>query len=188
MEFRAVKDIPKGEEVTCCYITEVNITSQVEMKKYLQRSYCFDCNCEVCCGKISNQEEIRSELEAMMNSLPQIIHKRTPQKDWRVNVSRLERVVNLTEELYIGDVFDRAQALVDIVVAAQLAREPVLLEKALAKLKDRVAALGFDGRYKEFESLKMKVQYWSREFKARKPPSKDEVNCFGHSASDDQPR
>ena len=118
-----------------------------------------------------------------MNSLYQIIHKRSPQTDWRVNVSRLERVINLTEELYIGDVFDRAQALVDIVVAAQLAREPALLEKALVTLKDRVAAWGFDGRYTEFEKLKMKVQYWSRDFKSRTPPSKDEVDCFFQSSS-----
>jgi len=187
LEVRAVKDISKGEEVTYCYITEVNFTSQIEMKKYLTESFGFDCNCPVCSGKVSNQDEIRSELEKIMNTLPQLIHKQTQRnmKNWRVNVSSLERVVDLTQQLHIGDVFSRGQILVDIVAAAQLAREPVLLEKALVTLKDLVASWGFDGRFKELEKLKMKVQYWSRDFKSRKPPSKEEVDCFCLSSSND---
>ena len=182
VKVRAVKDISKGEEVTHCFITGGISSSQFGMKKYLQQSFGFDCNCPVCSGKIPNQEVIRSELVSIMITLPQLNHKQTPQKDWRVNVSSLERAIDLSKQLYIGDVFSIGQSLVEIVVAAQLAREPVLLEKALATHEDRMAAWGIDNLL-EFEKLKMKVQYWSRDFKSRTPPSKDEVDCFFQSSS-----
>jgi len=187
VEIRAIKDISKGEEVTHSIITNTNFTSQVEMKESLLRKYRLDCNCPVCSGEISNQDEIRSEIGSIINSLPQLIHKQTPrpQTDWRVDVSRLERAIDLTKQLYIGDVFNRGQTLVDIAVAAQLARESVLLKKALATLKAQAAAWGLDGRFTEFEDLMKEVERWSEDVKSGRQPTKEEVDCFCQLSSDD---
>ena len=187
VEFRAIKDISKGEEVTHSLMTGTNFISQFEMKKSLQEKYRLDCNCPVCSGEIPNQDEIRSEIGPIINCLPQLSYKQTqiPRTDWRVNVSRLERAIDLTKQLYIGDVFSRGQTLVDIVAAAQLAREPVLLKKALATLKDQLAACGLDGCFKGFENLKNEVERWSEEVKSGRQPTKEEVDCFCQLSSDD---
>ena len=186
LEVVASKDISKGEEISHCFIIGTNFISQRKMKASLKKKYHFDCNCTVCTGEVPNQDEIRSELAPIMNSLPQVILKETGrqprQTAWRVNVSRLERAVDLSKQLYIGDVFNRVQTLVDLVIAAQLAREPVLLMKTMDTFKDQIA--GFEGRYREFNDLMKEVERWSVDFKLKSQPSKDEVECFFQLSSD----
>ena len=72
--------------------------------------------------------------------------------------------------------------MADLVIAAQLAREPVLLKKAMDTLKDHIA--GFQGRFKDFDGLMKEVDRWSVDFKLRSQPSKDEVERFSQLSSD----
>ena len=189
VEIRAIEDISKGDEITHSIITNTNFVSQFDMRQKLLGTYHLNCNCPVCSGKISNQDDIRSEIGSIINSLPQLIYKQSQIPhifmDWRVNVSRLERAIDLLKQLYIGDVFSRCQTLVDIAVAAQLAREPVLLEKALTTHKEQVSAWGLDGRFDDFEDLMKEVERWSEEIKSGRRPTKEEVDCFCKFSSDD---
>ena len=183
LEVLASKDISKGEEISHCLLIGTNYVSQREMKNSLQKKYRFDCNCIVCSGEVPNQDEIRSEIAPIMNSLPLIILKEMGiRTGWRVNVSKLEKAVDLSKKLYIGDVFNRGQTMADLVIAAQLAREPVLLKKAMDTLKDHIA--GFEGRFKDFDDLMKEVDRWSVDFKLRSQPSKDEVERFSQLSSD----
>ena len=129
------------------------------------------------------------EIGLIINSLPQLIYKQSQIPhifmDWRVNVSRLERAIDLLKQLYIGDAFSRCQTLVDIAAGAQLAREPVLLMKALTTHKEQVSAWGLDGRLDDFEDLLKEVERWSEEIKSGRRPTKAEVDCFCKFSSDD---
>ena len=59
-----------------------------------------------------------------------------------------------------------------------LARNPVLLEKAMSAWKDLVMKTGFEKRISEFKEVEEKVDKWSPEFNSKKLPTKEEIVSF----------
>lgn len=55
MELRAIKSIAKGDEITICYLDKTeSVLTPEEKKTALQDIFEFDCQCDVCTGKISH--------------------------------------------------------------------------------------------------------------------------------------
>ena len=59
-----------------------------------------------------------------------------------------------------------------------MARNPVLLKKALDALKELVTKMGFEKRIADFKEVETKVAKWSPEFNSKKLPTKKEIDSF----------
>jgi len=179
-EIRAIKDILKGEEVTQCYTRGLMTSSQ--MKAMLQEVFRFDCKCGVCTGSIPHQDVLISEISSKINLLYSPIDTffRKKKKDWMNEASELERAVDLTKQLYIGQLSDRLKVHEPFVVASQMARDPIRLKKAMDVLKEELSALELmeSGCGKCYKRLETKVERWSSEFQSKSKPTKEEIDDF----------
>ena len=181
-EVRAIKDILKGEEVTQCYTRGLMTSSQ--MKTKLQEAFRFDCKCGVCSGSIPHQDVLISEI----SSKTAILYSQTvsryqkKKKDWMNEASQLGRAVDITKQLYIGQLSDRLKVHEPFVVASQMARDPIRLKKAMDVLQEELSALGLmekDGGWgKGYKRLETKVERWSSEFQSKSKPTKEEIDDF----------
>jgi len=178
-EIRALNDILKGEEVTQCYPRGFMTSSQ--MKTYLQEFLQFDCKCGVCSGSIPHQDVLISEI----SSKTAILYSQTvsryqkKKKDWMNEASELERVVDLSKQLYIGHIFDRLKVYEPFVVASQMARDPIRLKKAMDVMQEELSALGLmESIGKCYKGLETKVERWSSEFQSKSKPTKEEIDDF----------
>ena len=150
-EVRAIKDISKGEEVTVFYEGELEygtLSYQVygcnkrERKMAIQKQFGFDCKCDVCSGKVSEQEDIIKELLKLHKALDQS-RKRQP-SDLAQEVQILEKIVDLNLRLYIGTVDDKICSMEALGEAAEQARNVELTKKAWDGLKKLTKDLKID--------------------------------------------
>ena len=98
------------------------------LKKRLKEEFQFDCECTVCSGETPNQDRIILELALALCSIPFGNDRQRP-----IDVSKLDKAIDFTNQLYIGHLTEKEQIFSGLVVAAQLGREPVLLKKALER-------------------------------------------------------
>ncbi len=187
-EVRAIKDIPRGDEVTMCYISsyisniEIVGFNRQQRREKLKSLYLFDCNCSVCSGKTADQEDVLKKFGKLFNSLQHRQHLVVVQKksmDWQREARFLEEIIELTEKVYIGSVVDiKMLALIDVAVFAHLCRDEALLGKAL----DSLYKLGEDTNLEyvslNYKKFKRDFSVWTTQFKSKKPASKDEIESF----------
>ena len=139
-EVRAIKDISKGEEVTVFYEIEqeygtysyhVYGCNAKERKMKIQKEFRFDCKCDVCSGKVSEQEDIIKELLKLHKALAD---SRQP-SNLAQEVQTLEKIVDLNLRLYIGSVDDKIWSMQALAEAAEQARNVELFKRAWDGLK-----------------------------------------------------
>ena len=166
----AAKDISKGEEVTECYISKSGLMIKSQMKKEIREVFSFDCKCGVCSGSIPDQDEIISEINRLM----------AKKNVMMTEASKLERVVDLSRQLYIGHIKERFIFLVLFVIASQMARDPIRLEKARELLKEEMGASGMmeSNPGNDYKRLESKLERWSWAFQSKKSPSNEEIKDF----------
>ena len=161
------------------------------MKTRLQANCSFDCKCGVCSGSIPGQDGIISEI---IQLVPEVTKEhdeehdeetikalyKMKKEDWKTEASNLEKAADLMKQLYIGDIQNKFYILILFVSASQMARDPTRLKKALGILKEEidVAGLKEECRGKCYNSLEEDLQTWSREFKSKRAPGKEEINYF----------
>ena len=175
MEVIALRDISKGEEITQCYIRGLPKYNQSEMRKRLKEEFQFDCECTVCSGETPNQDRILLELALALCSIPFGNDRQRP-----IDVSKLDKAIDFTNQLYIGHQTEKEQILSGLVVAAQLGREPVLLKKALESLKCQTLSLvqGQDRKDTVIGILEEMLERWAGQLKSKCQPTEEEVDHF----------
>jgi len=179
MEVRAVMDIGKGEEVTICYLSALPSTQyQADMRKTLLEEYNFDCRCEVCTGLLPNQDTIKRKLWAAnnqyFNTAPATSVFVKSRADWRREAQMLEKILDLTTQLYIGPM-RTSSACEALAISAQLARDSTLLNKAMNTMKAWAEKTQAEEHKIDYKEMKTKLDKWAQEFSSMKPPSLDEI-------------
>ena len=179
LETRAIKDIPKGEEVTITYFRDLMGlgSSSQERKMNIERKHCFDCKCDVCSGKVDGQDDILKELlELRKDFRPNHNHKRA--YDWRREVRAADKMVDLAMQLYIGGLCVKLDSLEVLVRAAQMAREKELQKKAMDMLKKVAEDTSLEWVRLRYEEIERDVAQWSAKMKANKLPEENEIKAF----------
>jgi len=116
-EIRAFKDISKGEEVTLCEeVSMIGCNSQ-ERRALIRKHFRFDCKCCVCTGIIPDQEDIIKELTELHERFA-MIHARKESSFRAEGVKIADKIVDLTQKLYIGPVEDKVWSLKPLLASA----------------------------------------------------------------------
>ena len=173
-DFRAIKNICKGEEITICYFNDVKELGSVPRKRktLIKKRMLFDCNCPVCLGKVPGQEKIVKKLIDVHNKL-----NPTP-SDWKREAGLWSRIVDLTLELNIGNPCEKIEALENLLGFAHLARDKELLKKAMDLSRQFVDETKIQGMQRVYENWERCLAKWSKEFNSNNVPQKDEINFF----------
>jgi len=176
-ELRATKDIYKGEEITMFYLDDMDLPMG---QKYLDSELGFNCKCNVCCGILDGQERIVVMYFKLFTTLScgSEMYKMGPE-DWKKQAIKCGMMVALTKQLYVGRAETKRKACTGYACAAHMARDPVLLEKAMAEWKELMMNTGLEYMrtgYKTFEEKHLAK--WSSDFKSKNPPSIEEINIF----------
>ena len=91
-------------------------------------------------------------------------------------------LITLSQQLHIATVRTKHSFCYFAAFAAHLARDPVLLNKAMDVWKEFVMSTGFEKlrlKYEEFEEMLAK---WAPQFNSKKPPTKEEIDFFAKSS------
>ena len=137
-EVRAIKDISKGEEITTFYsifegCTYKKFGCNVKgRRKVLRETLGFDCMCSVCTGDIPDQENILKELLELHNNLDPDTYSK---KKLSIYVKAIDKMVDLSLQLYIGSLEDKVRALEMMAETAYQNHDEDRLEKAKMQLK-----------------------------------------------------
>ena len=181
-EIRAIKDIPRGEEITICYFKSESFkkldSGTPGRKKGIKEICGFDCNCCVCSGQVPDQQDVMKEILDLTETLDPYHFRKNP-SDWKREAKTLEKIVDLSLNLYVGTgVNEKYNSSACLAKAAQMARDEVLLEKALGICKRIVddTKVGNLGRCYEF--MKADLDKWTVELKSKKPPQGEEIVFF----------
>ena len=104
-EVRAIKDIKRGDEITSCYLVDIDLylwscgfDKQRRMKR-IQERFGFACKCSVCSGIVPGQEDIMKELLKLHLVLNPNM---TPSSDWKMIAKNFDKIAELTNKLYTG--------------------------------------------------------------------------------------
>ena len=184
-EIRAIKDICKGEEITIFYLQFMyGCTPEHVRQTILKNNFGFDCKCNVCCGKVDDQESIIIRIVKILwlsdNAfIPGTRKKRHFSADeWKKVAIQGGILLALSQELYIGKLSAKIACCKSAVFAAQMARNPFLLVKAMDELKELVMKSGFEKLLAVRKEVKEKVAKWLPEFNSKKLPTEEEIVCF----------
>ena len=139
-EIRAIKDIPKGEEVTVFYeVTQEYGTYSYlvygcnahERRRAIQKEFKFYCKCAVCSGDVSEQEDVIKELLKLQKALGQSRKRGNLAQEVQIS----EKIVDLNLGLYIGSAEDKIWSMQGLGIAAEKAQNKDLMKKASDGLK-----------------------------------------------------
>ena len=180
-ELRAVRDISKGEEITICYSNFATRSPKHTRLSYLKEKFGFNCKCCVCCDYNDDQDRIIEKLKAADTSLAAgFFLLLCP--EYNTSLDELRRMaiqgglmVALSQKLHIGLVKAKIGNCAAAAVAAQLARDSVLLVRAMDAWKELVTRTGFEKKKVEYEEMKGRVTKWAPQFDSKKPPTKEEI-------------
>ena len=175
---RAIKDISRGEEIVTCYVGKIwdfGCNAQERRSKFEKRYLSFVCNCPVCLGKVSSQEEIGTKLMNLHKQLSDN-HDQKDLSDWRKEADTLDKIVDLTLQLHIGKVEDKFQALNLLARRAQLARDEDLLRKAMGTWKRMAEDIKLVDLLRGYEIMDSSLAVVAAELKSNNSPSKGEID------------
>ena len=135
----------------------------------------FVCNCPVCLGKVSSQEEIGTKLMELHEQLSED-HYEKDLSDWRKETATLDKIVDLTLQLHIGKVEDKFQVLNLLTRRAQLARDEDCLKKAMETWKQMAEDLQLVDLLRGYKIMEESLAEVSRELKSNDPPTDGEID------------
>ena len=175
-EVRAVKDISKGEEVTkfyarCgCIEMDESFTikafgsSPQERRAVLKKHFRFDCKCSVCSGFVPEQEHVIKEWlelhrrfdlrQLRKRKTASFWGKRKKASFWAEQVKIADKIVDLTLELYIGNIEDKIASWKLLLDTAAEARDQVLFNKGFEGLEKIAEDTGIRGVVKFCEDVR----------------------------------
>ena len=189
-ELRAIKDIFKGEEITMFMFSEAIFSTKDIRQRKLKEMFGFQCKCCVCSGHVDDQDSIikkiketlRSPGVALFSDSPLALAKRyeTSLDEWKIFAVQNGILMALSQQLHIGSVlkYVKIPSCILAVIAAQMARDTVLLAKALDTWKDLAMKTGFQRLIMDYEIMKKTVARWAPQLNSKKPPSKEEIDSF----------
>ena len=90
----------------------------------------------------------------------------------------METILEMTPKLYIAKVDDKYRSYNLVAEAAQMGREPVLIDRAMAMFKKLEEDTQFEEVRSWREWLHERLAKWSPQFKSKKLPSKKEIDFF----------
>jgi len=173
-EVRAIKDIPKEEEVTIFYPWDNvhPLGSLDHIRKWIKEDFGFDCKCPVCAGEVPNQDDIMEKVADI------IISKRIRCKeedemtllDWTREALGFEEIVELTKPVYIGRPEGKMAKLLFLLKAAANARKPALLRKAVDGIKELAEKTGlevFKTTLQEFSKRNIEIERMMEQIKVK---------------------
>ena len=174
VELRAIKKIHKGEEITTCYFNDVKKLGCIPRKRktVIKADFAFDCKCPVCLGQVPGQEKIVKKLIDLHKKLGP-----TP-SDWKREAGLWSRIVDLTMELNIGDPREKTKALRSLAAFSHLARDKVLVKKAMDKWREFAKEIKVEAIQLNIEAYEKDLAKWSSEFSSNKAPNKTEIDFF----------
>ena len=178
-ELRAVKDICRGEEITICYL-DVGDSRETksDRKNIIREEFGFVCKCKVCSGEIRpNQDDILKRILYLRRSLRVNAHG-VRMEDRKKQALQVEKIFELVQQLHVCRFEAKVDACYALARMAQLARDPELRQKALDAWKELVDASGFEQMRLDYEEFEGFLARWSKQFKFKTSPTRDEVNLF----------
>jgi len=175
-ELRATKDIYKGEEITMYYLHDMDLPLG---QNGLDLELGFNCKCNVCCGILDGQESIVEKYLMIFTTLRDWfeMYKMGPE-DWKKEAIKHGMMVALSKQLYVGRAETKRKSCTSYACAAHMARDPVLLEKAMAEWKELMMKTGLEYMRTGYKTFEKFLATWSSDFKTKNPPSKEEINTF----------
>ena len=182
-EVRAVRDISKGEEVTVCYLLDgENLGPKAQRQLKLRINHALsECKCLVCSGETPDQEDLVEEYGRIFDTLKfkgYDNHYKKTLLDWKKEAMMMEKILDITPQLYIAKVDDKYRAYNLVAEAAQMARDPVLLKRAMAMFMKLEEETKFEEVRSWREWMQERLAQWSTQFKSRKLPTKKEIDYF----------
>ena len=177
-DLRAIKDISKGEEVVTCYVVKIwdfGCNAHERRMNLEKQVLSFVCNCPVCLGKVSSQEEIGTKLMELHEQLSDD-HYQKDLSDWRNEVETLDKIVDLTLQLHIGKVEDKFQALNLLTRRAQLARDGDRLKEAMKTWKQMAEDFKLVDLLRGYKIMEECLTVVSGELKSNSPPTDTEID------------
>ena len=135
----------------------------------------FVCNCPVCLGKVSSQEELGTKLMELHKQLSDN-HYQKDLSVWRKEAGTLDKIVDLTLQLHIGKVEDKFQALNLLARRAHLARDEDRLRKAMETWKRMAEDIKLVDLLRGYEIMEECLAAVSGELKSNSPPTKREID------------
>ena len=90
----------------------------------------------------------------------------------------METILEMTPKLYIAKVDDKYRSYNLVAEAAQMARDPVLLDRAMAMFKKLEEDTQFEEVRRWREWMEERLAKWAPEFKSKKLPTKEEIDYF----------
>ena len=185
-ELRAIKDISKGEEITIFYLNFIKSIGLKQLRmEDLKDKFGFQCKCCVCCGHVDDQDNIIWEITKISRSpgvgfitLAKTKRYNTSSDDWKRLAIKGGIVMSLSQQLHIGSVKLKIKFCEIAATAAQMARDPVLLNKAMDAWEELVMTTGFEKLRLEYEKIKETIAKWAPQFTSKKSPTKEEIDSF----------
>jgi len=183
-EVRAIRDIPKGDEITIFYLRPAeDVCTHSQMRGILLERFGFSCKCKVCSGEVPHQDDLKRKMLEILEPIFQSTSSlkephQMKQADWRRKAFNLEKIVEINQEMYIGSSGAKIKFCKSLAGMAQLAREKDLLKKAMDIFKKMVEDLEFEQMRIEFETFEKSIEGFSKQFKSKKTPKKKEIELF----------
>ena len=187
-ELRAVKDISKGEEITIFYLQSIATISPKQIRqRLLLESFGVDCKCCACSfGDNDDQDRISEKIaEFFLSPDAEVFLTFSSAKkydtsldDWKRMSVKGGLMLALSQKLHIGSVKIKKSCSDAAAQAAQMARDPVLLQRAMDAWEEVVMKTGFEKFKVEYEGMKEAVTKWAPQFDSKKPPTKEEITAF----------
>ena len=99
-------------------------------------------------------------------------------EDRKKQALQVEKIFELVQQLHVCRFEAKVDACYALARMAQLARDPELRQKALDAWKELVDASGFEQMRLDYEEFEGFLARWSKQFKFKTSPTRDEVNLF----------
>ena len=141
-------------------------------KTAIKKTLGFDCKCPVCLGQVPGQEKTVKKLIDLHKKL------NPTASDWKKEAGLWSRIVDLTLELNIGQPREKTKALESLAVFSHLARDKVLVKKAMTKWREYAKEIKDEIIQSNFEVYEEGLAKWSPEFNSNKAPEKTEIDFF----------
>ena len=132
------------------------------------------------CGQSPRPEKL-IEMDSKLNPTPSA-------SDWKIEARICDGIFDLIKELYIGRLdLDKTKALNALLRTAHLARDRVLVRKAMDKWRQHSEENMYEDTDERFEAFEERLAQWSRELKSNRAPEKREIDFFFRISFSDSP-
>ena len=101
--------------------------------------------------------------------------------EWKRMAIRSGILLTLYQQLNNASVNTKHTCCHFAAMAAHMARDPVLLNKAMDVWKELVMTTGFEKLRLKYEKFEKMIAEWAPQFNSKKPPTKEEIDIFVES-------